>query len=453
MLASRGFIAVSVDENFLNYSVWSGIPSQDMKVRAWMLLKHLQQIDAFQAEPGTPFFDKVDIEKVALLGHSRGGQAAAMAADRDRWFEEDRTLSGIDRLVIRAVIGIAPTDRSVDKTFAVLHDVNYLTVQGARDADVNNFYGDRQYIRTSFSGGSDLFKASVYIADANHSRFNSDWGIFDDSLPAALFLNVKDMMSGAEQRRAAKVYVAAFLETALHGNETYEAMFGDYRTGLDWLPESRYFSRYESGAFQQIARYDGEVDKTTPGAGVQAFAKGVTSWTIASALDRDRNEKGTKGLVLEWKDDAAYSLLLADAFWKNKKRGSIGDASALMFSLSNLERNFADGSSLPLPQITVELEDTTGTTAKLPLDRFMKIQPLPHITFGNIPALEHILGNGKYTSPVEPVFQTYVLPLRMFQTINPELELGIAQLHRITFHFAGGPGKVMLDDLGLSPIS
>ena len=86
LLASRGFIAISVDENFLNYSVWSGIPSQDMKVRAWILLKHLQQIDAFSKQDGNPFTNQVDMQKVALIGHSRGGQAVAMAADSSEWF-------------------------------------------------------------------------------------------------------------------------------------------------------------------------------------------------------------------------------------------------------------------------------------------------------------------------------------------------------------------------------
>ena len=46
MLASRGFIAVSVDENFLNYSFWGNIPDNDMKVRAWILLKHCSRSQA-----------------------------------------------------------------------------------------------------------------------------------------------------------------------------------------------------------------------------------------------------------------------------------------------------------------------------------------------------------------------------------------------------------------------
>ncbi|WP_039838956.1 chlorophyllase/cutinase-like alpha/beta fold protein, partial [Paenibacillus sonchi] len=83
-LASRGFIAVSLDENFLNYSAWSGIPDNDFKVRTWMILKHLQQIGIFAEQSGNPFYQKVDYSRTALLGHSRGGQAVAMAADAGR---------------------------------------------------------------------------------------------------------------------------------------------------------------------------------------------------------------------------------------------------------------------------------------------------------------------------------------------------------------------------------
>ena len=115
-LAAHGYAFVSVDENFLNYSVWSDIPDQDMQLRAWLLLRHLDQLAEWSAEPGNPLFGRLDIEEVALAGHSRGGQAAAMAADASRWFEGDGNGAGR----IRAVAALAPTDMDVEGKHSML---------------------------------------------------------------------------------------------------------------------------------------------------------------------------------------------------------------------------------------------------------------------------------------------------------------------------------------------
>src|SRR5690606_13428157 len=74
LLASQGMIVSSIDANFLNYSVWSGIVDNDQVLRAWLMLAHLYSFHELQNEHLS-----IDWDKVALIGHSRGGQAAAMA--------------------------------------------------------------------------------------------------------------------------------------------------------------------------------------------------------------------------------------------------------------------------------------------------------------------------------------------------------------------------------------
>ena len=54
LLASRGFILVSVDENFLN----GGIRGEN-DARGWMLLQHLRQWRRFNDSTGSPFAGKV----------------------------------------------------------------------------------------------------------------------------------------------------------------------------------------------------------------------------------------------------------------------------------------------------------------------------------------------------------------------------------------------------------
>ncbi|BBH19079.1 hypothetical protein Back11_04240 [Paenibacillus baekrokdamisoli] len=462
LLATRGFIAVSVDENFLNYSVWADIPAQDMKVRAWMLLKHLQQINDFSKQEGNPFSGRVDMQSIALIGHSRGGQAVAMAADSSKWFSEDKSLMGIKSFHIGAVIGIAPTDKTVDKQSATLKDTSYLTLQGASDGDVDTFNGERQYIRTSITSGSQSFKTSLYIGEANHSRFNTSWGAMDDSLPGGLLLKRSDMIEAADQREIAKVYVSAFLETVLHGSKDYQALFRDYRTGLAWLPEATYINRYEDGGFQELIRFDDDFNKMTYKNGITVKAVDL-EWSEESAEDRDGNGKGTRGAALQWKQKGGtYTIEIPKNF---RDQLQFGKGAALAFSMTNLERDLlspapvkdtklsdtksgtAAEAEIPAPSIMIELQSSSGATVRLPLNSFMKAVELPHTTFTIFPWLEKEIKDGKYKESSEPVFQTYQLSLERFHEANEQFDP--SQLARITFRFSNGPGKIMLDDIGI----
>ncbi|MFE4712905.1 alpha/beta hydrolase [Paenibacillus sp. NPDC056722] len=449
LLASRGFIAVSLDENFLNYSAWTGIPDNDFTVRAWLILKHMEQLAAFSDQPGNPFYGKIDFSKTALMGHSRGGQAVAMAADSGRWFKDDPVWKTVtDRFQISSVVALAPTDKAIDGQQAKLKDISYLTLQGARDGDVHDFYGDRQYIRSSYSEGSAAFKSSLYIADANHSQFNSDWGLRDQSLPTGLFLDRSLIMDGAEQRQITKVYVSAFLETTLLGKDEYRGMFRDYRSGLQWLPDTAYYSRFQGGDYRTLVNFDEDRNKYTAGIGT-ASAQGMT-WTEELAKDREDKSKTTYGVVLKRtaeKGEEAYYRVK----WKEEDAAplDLSEAEGLSFSLAN--RNADDDeeeneeSSLA-PEVEVELTDSNDTSARLPLSEIMDVLPLPHTQFTLLPWLEERVSDGKYGDPTEAVFQTYELPFERFQEVEPALEP--ENLTEITFYLEEKGDKIMLDDIG-----
>ncbi|WP_379158204.1 alpha/beta hydrolase family protein [Paenibacillus sp. sgz5001063] len=448
-LASRGFIAVSLDENFLNYSAWSGIPDNDFKVRTWMILKHLQQIGDFTEQPGNPFYQKVDYSRTALLGHSRGGQAVAMAADAGRWFKNDPVYAATGKFHIASVIALAPTDKTIDDEQASLVDVNYLTLQGARDGDVHDFYGDRQYIRSSFTGAASSFKSSLYIADANHSQFNTSWGLYDQSLPAGLLLDRTEIMDGEAQRQIAKVYVTAFLETTLYGEEVYQNLFRDYRSGLQWLPDTAYYSRFQSGDYIPLATFDEDRIKGTA-AGGTAEAVGL-AWSEETAMDRESKSKATYGLLLEHKEKGREA-----AFYRLKLKDSIvarladTEAAGLTFSMANRNADIVKtkGKEEPAisPTVEVELTDGNGTAARLPLNEFMDILPLPQTRFTILPWLEERMSDGKYGDLSEAVFQTYELPFERFLEKEPRLEPD--KLSTITFYLQGEGDRIMLDDIG-----
>lgn len=457
LLASRGFIAVSVDENFLNYSAWSGIPDNDFTARTWMILKHLQQIADYAEKPGNPFYGKVDYARTALLGHSRGGQAVAMAADAARWFKDDPALAATRQFQIKSVIALAPTDKVIDEQQARLVDVNYLTLQGARDGDVHDFYGDRQYIRSSYTRGSTAFKSSLYIADANHSQFNTDWGLYDQSLPAGLFLSRAHIMPGEEQRQIAKIYVSAFLEATLHGQSPYQELFRDYRSGSGWLPDTAYYNRFQSGGHIPVATFDEDRNRNTAVGGT-AEVEGL-GWSEETAKDRQSKSKSTYGLLLDRttqeSGDASYTIKLK----KNVSSDiAISGAEGLTFSMANhntygdgddggadTDDNTASEASLS-PEVEVELTDSNDVTARLPLENVMDVLPLPQTQFTLNPWLEERMSDGKYGDLSEAVFQTYELPFELFLEEEPALEPD--NLTEVSFYLQESGDRVMLDDIG-----
>ncbi|MFD2331264.1 alpha/beta hydrolase family protein [Cohnella sp. GCM10020058] len=451
-LASRGYIAVSIDENFLNYSVWSGIPDQDMKLRAWMLLRHIGQLRDFNEDAASPLYGKMNLQKISLVGHSRGGQAVAMAADRDEWFEGDASLPPAADYRIVSVAAIAPTDTVVDGKQARLRGISYLTLQGASDADINDFFGDRQYSRTTFpAGGAGLagsaFKASLYIEGANHGQFNESWGQRDSSLPAGLFLR-KPALPGEEQRLVAQVYLTAFMEATLGGDAAYMPLFVDYRSARAYLPATRYVSRYEIDAFIALARFDDQdAVPAIPGAGISGTSAGVAA-EVAEALDRQRHGKGTQGLALQWATDGKYTMTWEKAFatgaYTNGK-------AALTFAMADLSRDLQGQSgTFNAAAIRVGLTDANGTYVELPLSDFGSPQPLFRASITRLGPLESLVDDGKYREPFEPVFQTYRLQLSAWTEANPSFEPGT--ISGISFVLSGGPVKVMLDDIGISPL-
>lgn len=447
-LASRGFIALSLDENFLNYSAWSGIPDNDFKVRSWMILKHLEQLSAFSEQTGNPFFHKIDYTKTALLGHSRGGQAVAMTADADRWFKSDPVLIGAGKFHITSVIALAPTDKTVDNKQARLQDVSYLTLQGARDGDVHDFYGDRQYIRSSYSRNSPAFKSSLYIADANHSQFNTGWGHYDQSLPVGLFLSRKHIMDGEAQRQIAKVYVSAFLETTLHGKQEYMDLFRDYRSGLAWLPDTAYYNRYQNGGYIPAATFDEDRNKNTALGGTVESAG--LSWTEEVAKDREAKSKATYGVLLE-RSSAGAERSFYRINLKNTLSAEARGTEGLTFSMANrnADKSLQKGSAItssPTPNVEVELTDSYNNSARLPLSDVMDILPLPQTRFTLSPWLEERISDGKYGDLSEAVFQTYELSFQRFVEKEPALDP--AHLTGITFYLQAAGDRIMLDDIG-----
>jgi hypothetical protein len=153
LLASQGFIVVSVDENFLN-SLLSDFANpfglrqgEENSVRGWMLLEHLVQWRDWTQDKTHPMFGKADLSRIALIGHSRGGQAVAIAnAFNDLSHDpDDATLAFDYHFKLGAIAAIAPVDGQYQPRDrpVPMQDTNYFTMQGSMDGDLTSFWAPR----------------------------------------------------------------------------------------------------------------------------------------------------------------------------------------------------------------------------------------------------------------------------------------------------------------------
>ncbi len=321
LLASRGYLMASVDENFLN-----GNLRGENDARGWMLLQHLVAWRRFNADSTSPLFRKVDLSRIALMGHSRGGEAVAVAAAFNKLprYPDDARVTFDFGFDIRTLVAIAPVDgqyRPADQG-TPLTDINYLVLHGAHDSDVSTFMGQRQFQRIRFSGQGAWRKSAIYIYRANHGQFNTVWGSSDVGPELGLLLAKKNLLSGEEQRRAGKVFISAFLDLTLRDTRAYEPLFRDARNGGAWLPHTIYLTRYEDPSARRLAAFEEDVDVTTGTApGVRIDGARLATWRELALSMRSRGGSSYENHVVRvgWtkpragETPAAYGLRWSDS--------------------------------------------------------------------------------------------------------------------------------------------
>ncbi len=288
LLASRGYIVASVDENFLN-----GNLRTENDARGWMLLQHLVAWRRFNADATSPLFGKVDLARIALMGHSRGGEAIAVAAAFNRLarYPDDARVRFDFNFDIRTLVAIAPVDgqyRPADQG-TPLSDLNYLVLHGAHDSDVSTFMGQRQFQRVHFTRPGPWRKSAVYIYRANHGQFNTVWGSSDVGPELGVLLQKRNLLTGDEQRQAGKVFISAFLDLTLRDARAYEPLFRDARRGGSWLPRTIYLTRYEDPDTRRLATFEEDVDVTTGTMpGVRLDGSHLAAWRELGLTMRSR---------------------------------------------------------------------------------------------------------------------------------------------------------------------
>jgi dienelactone hydrolase len=487
LLASRGYIFASVDMNFIN----GGIRGEN-DARGWFLLKHVEAFRKFNDTPDNPFYRLVDLERVVLIGHSRGGEAVGHAAafNRLQHYPDDANVRFDFGFGVRGVVAIAPVDgqyQPADRLVPV-QDVNYLVFHGSHDGDVSAFMGIRQYQRVAFTGRVPAFKSAVYVYRANHGQWNTVWGAHDNGPRSARILDLRGLMPPEDQRRFAQVYISAFLEATLRDDKRYLPLFRDHRVAAHWLPRTMYITRYEDASFRPIATFEEDVDLLSASlAGVRIRGDSLATWREAGLNLRWQSTPDAGSTMqnhaawVGWNNridgepdttrlatPAAFSLTLDDAA---RRELALDDRCSLDFLLlptdalpgprkpaaAGKQPETAKAAARPKPpakkrgdakppiDLSIVVTDVNGSSASLPLGRYGAIRRPLEMNILRRTDLEKT----RFARLYEMVLQSYSVPLADLQAVAPRLDP--SRIESISFRFDRAPaGTVIIDDVGFS---
>jgi Cutinase len=202
-LAGHGFIAMSIHAPV-------GVMIQ---TRARTILHHIGVMAANNTAPGL-FQGHIELSKIGIAGHSRGGEAVVRAA-------QINTAEGLG-WNIKSAISIAPTDYN--------HygdpGVPLLVIYGSNDGDVSGEWPNRTcFVIYDESARPRSF---VFVYGGTHDRFNTEWASIEASVEFNLEISPSDipkLISLDDHKNLAKGYVTAFYQVHLHGKDEQKEYF------------------------------------------------------------------------------------------------------------------------------------------------------------------------------------------------------------------------------------
>ncbi len=461
LMASRGFIFVSVDENFLNgawYDFFDHLRSEN-DCRAWLILKHLELWRIWNNDPQNPFYGKVDMENIGLIGHSRGGEAVAIAACFNRLPHnpDDATLTFDFDFNLKSVIAIAPVDGQYKPagTGTTLENISYLVIQGSNDMDLRTYEGTRQFQRTEWKDEIFHVKAGLYVFGANHGQFNTIWGRNDNTFPYMAIFNKQQIMQGEDQEQIARVFISAFLEATLNGEEGYFELFRDYRMGINWLPETVYITHYEDPACEFVCTFDEDLNVlSTTLEGGEIQSENLTVWK-EKVVPLKWGTQATRAVYAGWNKEATDSLAGILSIRQQDTNQIVTDSlSYLYFVMADAKENShphpdendkhpegsGDNEKKEPIDLTIILVDSAGQAAALPLSAYSYLSR----------QLEPKLMKADFMTDIarsELVFQVFFYPLTAFRDQNTMLDIRSIQEIRFVFDRTE-EGVVVIDNIG-----
>lgn len=432
-LASQGIFCISISA----HDIQPGLGIWDYNARGRLILKFLDKLKDWNDNGTDPFggifTGKLDMTKIALSGHSRGGEGVVAAQELNLTWPTPHS--------IVAVNAIAPTDQN--SISYLMTDAPYYLLIGARDGDVWNMQGYRTYDRAYPDGAVVRHPKSVAcVYGANHNYFNTIWtdtaalgspnpwaGSKDD----AQFVTVSQVMSAADQRQVALITICAFFRQHLQGIEGYKDIFTG-RMKPAAMPNQYVYWTYQDDERKAVDNFEQTpLDAATNTLGGSVTGPGFTTFA-ENLLNHDSSDyvgvfptdsqfyHDTLGLKLAWAAPQTYTTNIPAAD---------GDVSMYTHLTIRAAKKVTGPPVVGTPlNLFVNIEDGTGNTGMWDMytDRF---DTIPH-PYERSPSSNQSLLTGVR------------IPLRYFTMNNSGVDL--TNIVKITIRTEGS-GEIGIDDI------
>lgn len=411
-LASQGFMTVSISANALNCRP-DYIPE-----RTALLLEHLRRWARWgttgAAPFGTTFAGVIDLTRVSLVGHSRGGEAVASAPAA----LASTPVAGVS---LAGVFTIGPTDFHSPRPSGV----PYATLLPGCDADVRTLVGLRQYDR-GLDAGDPNARAQILYIGANHNFFNTEWRV-DDNEAIGRACDAGDLVGGPAQRGMLEPVLSDWIRSTTAGSRfpAYIRAESDTPPLIDAWAARDIDLRWSYAAASRRALDDftgaGAPDFNDAG-GANTYSGMIASITCTGTCRR--NFTHVTGAIRPAWDPSARATF------------AVGDLDASLYDVVSMRfasRIATINSSIFEHDFAIRVRDRSGTTAEVLLAAYGR---LPH----------------RYPSRFEQeVLTTVRIPFTAFLAAAPTLDP--AHLSAVEVSWPGtGPaaGSIWMSDLDLA---
>lgn len=376
-LASHGYVVMSVNANGTNTYDTSNLDS-GANARSQILAFSLDRLAAWNEEAGpgaidTTLIGKIDLTRIGMMGHSRGGEGVTDFIAYNRTRTDGPRYPGL-----KAVFALAPIDAKAQRPTGVA----WSTLLPYCDGDVTPLNGSRPFERSKFDD-ADTPRIQWGVNGTNHNFFNTIWTNDDNSTttddacasgkPGSLRLSKDD------EKRVGLGLMAAFLRRYVGP----ELAFDPLMTGEAPLPASAcpggiapcdnlVQTSYVGGSSQRrLLLEPGATDTLTRASGGGAITPSglatfstCTPTTAGTGCPTPRNRSLTRQLTVAWDGPSSLRLALGGA-----------DADAMGFRALTLRAAADYGDIGRNPQgvtqdFDVTLIDTAGARASVPAAEF-----------------------------------------------------------------------------------
>ncbi len=366
-LAAMGVVSISIDTNPANFF------GSLLQMRAEMIFANLDHLRRLSRTSSSRFHRKLDFRKVALIGHSRGGDAVVLAENLNRRRSSSR------RFGIKSVISIAPTDLTgaLQRSDRLrVRNSDLLILYGSHDGDVTGFDGNDRF-GTGFRhyDRNGARRAMVFLHGCTHNRFNSVWneipGHFDFFHRAADRSDAR-MISVADHQQAARDYVSGWLAKSFYNDNTFESVFDGRDPNSRGVPFSL---QWKTGSRTRTIDFFDDSDDSRNQLGGSVTPSAFTSEVFLPSQGQfqfPHQDRALKGTVVSLLSSGPYRTEIPSGNQNFTRFELLTFRLTRRFDVSSLAAVAAD----PFPLFSIRIEDRSGGSATVDAATIFAANPL-----------------------------------------------------------------------------